>query len=111
MHNGLPRCKALLFPLVRGRLEFFKKNHHRSKCHISESTPLTLQREEGKAIHHHAAARPSCFFFKAEGQFLPSAARWSQGPPLAVTKSATLPRAETPLHSRSVLNFSFRRWG
>jgi len=36
-------------------------------------TPLLLQSEEGKAVGHHAAARLSCFCFKPEGQFLPSA--------------------------------------
>ena len=117
MHNGLPRCKALLFPLVRGHLEFKKKSNAKANVTlVSASTPLILQSEEGKAVRHHAAACPSCFCFKAEGQFLPSAAWQAPRPPLAIScggaaEAAALPRAEMSLHSCSMVNFSFRCWG
>lgn len=35
MHNGLPRCKALLFPLVRGHLEFKKKHKTTTKADVT----------------------------------------------------------------------------
>lgn len=83
---------------------------------VSASTPFVLKSEKEEVISPPTAACPSCLCFQAEGQFLPLADRWACSPhPVChcggAASAAALPRAETSLHSWSVVNSSFGHWG
>lgn len=95
MHNGLPRCKAQLFPLVRGHLEFKKntKTKPQSKCHISWCIDYSHSAEwGGKSRLSPRSSSPRSLCFRAEGQFLPSAGWRARSLPLLLAVAVPLRR-------------------
>lgn len=116
MHNGLPRCKAPLFPLFRECMEFKKKKTTKTtKANVrsvSASIPFVLKGEKDEMISPHTAELAHLAFgFQAEGQFRLLADGWARSPPLAprcggAASAAALPPAGTSLPSWSVVNSS-----
>lgn len=87
MHNGLPRCKALLFPLFRERLEFKKKTTAKANVRsVSASTPFVLKSEKEEVIIPPQQLAPLAFASRLRGSFCP----WLTSGLVALTLSVTV---------------------
>lgn len=82
MHNGLPRCKALLFPLVRGRLEYFKKNTTEANVTLVNRLLSLCREKREKPFTTTQQLTPLAFSSRLKGSFCPRLPGGLRGLPL-----------------------------